>query len=195
MNLFSRLSIALLGFAIASSCMLGSASAQDAARCISPAESVKPEGTAPGMRVQLISNGPGAKQYAVIFSTGDEAYSGLLQFAQQYHVTSGHFTAIGALSSTVLAWFDPQKKMYCENPIHEQVEVASMIGDFALYKGKPALHTHMVVGHQDGRASAGHVIEAIAAPTLEVFVTVDPVPLQKKYDPETDLTLLAPSEK
>src|ERR1700730_12320756 len=100
MNLFSRLSIALLGFAIASSCMLGSASAQDAARCISPAESVKPEGTAPGMRVQLISNGPGAKQYAVIFSTGDEAYSGLLQFAQQYHVTSGHFTAIGALSST-----------------------------------------------------------------------------------------------
>ena len=84
MNLFSRLSIALLGFAIASSCMLGSASAQDAARCISPAESVKPEGTAPGMRVQLISNGPGAKQYAVIFSTGDEAYSGLLQFAQQF---------------------------------------------------------------------------------------------------------------
>jgi predicted DNA-binding protein with PD1-like motif len=195
MNLFSRLAITLLGIAITSSCMLGSALAQDAARCISPAESVKPRGTAAGMKVRLISDGPGAKQYAVIFGTGDEAYSGLLEFAQQYHVTSGHFTAIGALSSAVLAWFDPQKKVYCENPIQEQVEVGSMIGDFALYKGKPALHTHMVVGHRDGTASAGHVIEAIASPTLEVFVTVDPVSLQKKYDPTTDLTLIDPEEK
>ena len=61
--------------------------------------------------------------------------------------------------------------------MNEQVEVGSMIGDFATYQGKPALHTHMVVGHRDGTASAGHVIEAIASPTLEVFVTVDPVPL------------------
>jgi hypothetical protein len=27
-------------------------------------------------------------------------------------------------------------------------------------------------------------------PTLEVFVTVDPVPLLKKYDPSSDLTLI-----
>lgn len=195
MNVFSRFAIALLGIAITSGCMLGSALAQGASRCIPPAESVKPRGTAPGMKVELISDGPGTKQYAVIFSTGDEAYSGLLQFAQEYHVTSGHFTAIGALSSAVLAWFDPQKKMYCENPIHEQVEVGSMIGDFALYEGKPALHTHMVVGHRDGTASAGHVIEAIASPTLEVFVTIDPVPLQKKYDPATDLTLIDAEKK
>jgi len=192
MNLLSRCAIAI---AISTRCMLGEALAQDAPRCISPAESVKPRGTAPGMKVQLISDGPGAKQYAVIFSAGDEAYSGLLEFAHQYHVTSGHFTAIGALSSAVLAWFDPQKKMYCENPLHEQLEVGSMIGDFALYEGKPTLHTHMVVGHRDGRASTGHVIEAIASPTLEVFVTVDPVPLQKKYDPATDLTLIDPEEK
>jgi predicted DNA-binding protein with PD1-like motif len=94
-----------------------------------------------------------------------------------------------------LAWFDPQKKMYCENPMNEQLEVASMVGDFALYKGKPALHTHMVVGHRDGTASGGHVIQAIVSPTLEVFVTVDPIPLQKKYDPATDLTLIDPVEK
>jgi hypothetical protein len=31
--------------------------------------------------VKLISSGKGSKQYAVIFSTGDEAYSGLLDLA------------------------------------------------------------------------------------------------------------------
>lgn len=165
---------------------------QTPSRYISPAESVQKRGSAPGMKVKLISNSSGTKEYAVIFSEGDEAYSGLLEFAEKYHVTSGHFTAIGALSSAVLAWFDPQKKMYLENPIHEQVEVASMVGDFALYNGKPTVHTHIVVGHRDGTASAGHVIEAIVSPTLEVFVTVDPSTLQKKYDPTTDLTLIDP---
>jgi hypothetical protein len=33
------------------------------------------------MRVKLISSGEESKQYAVIFTTGDEAYSGLLDFA------------------------------------------------------------------------------------------------------------------
>jgi catechol 2,3-dioxygenase-like lactoylglutathione lyase family enzyme len=90
-----------------------------------------------GIKVKLISTGEGPKQYAVIFSAGDEAYSGLLDFAEKYHVTSAHFTAIGALSRVVLGWFDPQRKMYRENPIDEQVEVATMMGDFALYQASP----------------------------------------------------------
>jgi predicted DNA-binding protein with PD1-like motif len=196
MKLFLKLTTALLGVAMASIVWPIRAFAQEAAHCTSPAESAQKTGTAPAMKVQLISEGArGAKQYAVIFYTGDEAYSGLLDFAEKYHVTSGHFTAIGALSGAVLGWFDPEKKMYCENSFNEQLEVASMIGDFALYNGKPALHTHMVVGHRDGTASGGHVIKAIVSPTLEVFVTVDPFPLQKRYDPATDLTLIDPNGK
>ena len=147
------------------------------------------------MKVKLIGSGEGSKQYEVILGAGDEAYSGLLDFAEKYHVTSAHFTAIGALSRVALGWLDPQKKMYRENPIHEQIEVASMVGDFALYQGKPAIHTHMVAGRRDGTAEGGHVIEAIVSPTLEVFVTVDPVALHKKYDPASELTLIDPESK
>jgi len=191
MSFLRRFAGVLLTFVVAGTWMASTAGAQEAkVRYILPAESGKKKGTAPGMQVKLISSGEGPKQYAVIFSRGDEAYSGLLDFAEKYRVTSGHFTAIGALSSVVLGWFDPQNKTYRENRINEQVEVAAMIGDFALYEGKPALHTHIVVGRRDGTAEGGHVIEAIVSPTLEVFVTVDPVPLQKKYDPSTDLTLI-----
>lgn len=161
-----------------------------------PADYISPshpigKGKAPGMKVQLIRDGD-AKEYAVIFAKGDEAFSGLMEFAERYHIASGHFTAIGALSRVTLGWFDLQKKMYRKIPVDEQVEVLSMIGDFALYQGKPALHTHMTVGHRDGRTSGGHVIEAVVNPTLEVFVTVEPVPLQKKHDPESGLTLIDP---
>jgi uncharacterized protein len=161
---------------------------------VAPSQAV-PRGKAPKMRVQLLNPGETTKQYAVIFYQGDEAFSGLLEFAQQYHVTSAHFTAIGALNGAVLGWFDPQRKMYKKIPINGQHEVIGMSGDIALYQGKPIVHTHMMVGNPDGTTQGGHVLEAYVSPTLEVMVTVDPVTTQKRFDPATDLTLIDPALK
>ena len=169
-------------------------SQENSGEYVSPSETA-PKGKAPKMQVQLLTPGEATKQYAVIFYKGDEALSGLLEFAEKYHVTSAHFTAIGAVSGATVAWFDPQRKMYKKIPIVGQHEVIGMSGDIALYQGKPVVHTHMVVGNQDGTTVAGHVLEAYVSPTLEVMVTVDPKSMHKRFDPETDLTLIDPALK
>ena len=171
--------------------IIGSAE-QESASYVAPSEAV-PRGKAPRMQVQLLNHGEPTKRYAVIFYQGDEAFSGLLEFAEKYHVTSAHFTAIGAVNRAVLGWFDPQRKMYKKIPIEGQHEVIAMSGDIALYQGKPVVHTHMVVGTSDGTTRAGHVLGAFVSPTLEVMVTVDPLAMQKRFDPNTDLTLIDPS--
>ncbi len=149
-------------------------------------------GEAPSMKVQLLGETSSGKTYAVIFYKGDEALSGLTDFAREYKIGTAHFTAIGALSGATLAWFDPARKMYKPIPIHAQVEVLSMIGDIALYKGKPVVHTHMIVGFPDGTTRGGHVLEVHVNPTLEVMVTVENTPMHKRLDPETNLTLIDP---
>ncbi len=159
---------------------------------VAPSDAV-PRGRAAGMRVQLLSREEPTREYAVIFGKGDEAFSGMLDFAEKYHITSAHFTAIGALNGATLGWFDPQRKMYKTIPIDGQVEVISMIGDIALYQGKPVVHAHMVVGSSDGSTRGGHLLDAYVAPTLEVMVTVEPIAMQKRFDPETDLTLIDPA--
>src|SRR6202789_37357 len=161
---------------------------------VAPEQAV-PRGKAPKMQVALLAEGEPTKQYAVIFYQGDEAFSGLLEFAEKHHVTSAHFTAIGALNKATLGWFDPQRKMYKKIPITGQHEVIAMSGDIALYQGKPVVHTHMVVGSPHGKTRAGHVLEAYASPTVEAMVTVDPVTMQKRFDPTTDLTLIDPALK
>jgi uncharacterized protein len=181
------------------SCLIGVAallgySDEKTGEYVSPSEAV-PGGQAPKMQVQMLTSGEPTKQYAVIFYQGDEALSGLLEFAEKYHVTSAHFTAIGAVSGATLGWFDPQRKMYKKIPISGQHEVIGMSGDIALYEGKPVVHTHMVVGGPDGTTRAGHVLAAYVSPTLEVMVTVDPVAMQKRFDPATDLTLIDPALK
>ena len=68
-----------------------------------------------------------------------------------------------------------------------------MSGDIALYQGKPVVHIHG--GSWNGTTQGGHVLEAYVAPTLEVMVTEDPVTMQKRFDPATDLTLIDPAMK
>ena len=101
----------------------------------------------------------------MIFGKGDEAFSGLLDFAEKYHVTSAHFTAIGALSGATVAWFDPQRKMYKKIPIVGQVEVISMIGDIALLFGVLAGNAFELykLGRQTGFGLDKRLQEALIA--------------------------------
>jgi predicted DNA-binding protein with PD1-like motif len=138
---------------------------------------VTERGLAPGLQARLIAESPdGEKSYAVIFSKGDEVLSGLTEFAEREKLTSGQFTAIGALQSARFGWF-------------EQVELISFIGDVGMVNGAPQVHAHGSVGFWDGRMRGGHLLEAIAWPTLEVFFTAWPTTLIKKRDEETTLSL------
>jgi uncharacterized protein len=191
-KLITPIAVAAVGLGTAT--ILTSRAEETTNEYVAPADAV-PKGKAPSMKVQLLSPGEKTQQYAVIFYQGDEAFSGLLEFAQKYHVTSAHFTAIGAINGATLGWFDPQRKMYKKIPISGQHELIGMSGDIALYKGKPVVHTHMIVGGPDGTTRAGHVLAVYASPTVEVMMTIDPVTMQKRLDPETDLTLIDPAAK
>jgi predicted DNA-binding protein with PD1-like motif len=151
---------------------------------------VTERGLAPGLQSRLISESPGGeKTYAVVFAKGDEVLSGLTEFAGREKLTSGYFTAIGALQGARFGWFDRTRKAYRHIPIKEQVELISLIGNVALVNGTPQIHAHGAVGFPDGQLRGGHLLEAIAWPTLELFFTACPAILIKTHDEETDLSL------
>ncbi len=129
--------------------------------------------------------------YAVIFETGDEVMSGLKGFASDQHLDSSHFTAIGAFREATLGYFDIELKEYRKNPIREQVEVLSLVGDVSLDpKGEPQVHAHVVVGREDGTTRGGHLLNAIVRPTLEVMLVETPSALKRKFDADAGLALI-----
>jgi predicted DNA-binding protein with PD1-like motif len=159
---------------------------------ISPARPVA-KGMAPGMKFKLVNQSEGERVYAIIFSKGDEAISGLTDFALQNHITDARFTAIGASESTLLAWFDIAKKSYRPIPIADQSEVLAFTGDIAAFNGTPIVHAHSVLSRPDGSTRGGHTFELHVNPTLEVFLTADDMPLGKKQDPG-GLKLIDPTQ-
>jgi predicted DNA-binding protein with PD1-like motif len=183
------LTIALL-FGCCAACRVATAQAGD---LISPSLPV-PTGKAPGMQIKLVKDTPEEKVYAVIFHKGDEALSGLTDFAMQHKVLDAHFTGIGAASGATLGWLDIPKKSYHRIAVAEQAEVLSLIGDVAMFNGKPVVHMHAVLGRSDGSTVGGHVLELDANPTLEVFVTVNSTPLKKRPDEASGMKLIDPTQ-
>ncbi len=135
----------------------------------------------------------GPRTWALIFDKGDEPVAGLTAFAKAQKLGAAHFTAIGAFSDVTLGYFDRAKRDYKKIPLHEQVEVLSLLGDVALDKGEPKVHAHVVVGRADGEARGGHLLEAHVWPTLEVVLVESPRHLRKRHDPETGLALIDPT--
>jgi len=147
------------------------------------------------MRHQLLNDVHGQRMFAVVLDTGEEAMSCLQKFVRVDKIASAQLTGIGAFADVTLGYFDWNKKDYIGNPVHEQVEVASMIGDVALSpSGEPTLHIHVVVGKRDGTALAGHLQEAHVRPTLEVVLNEAPAHLQKVHDPQSGLALIRPKQ-
>lgn len=142
------------------------------------------------MRVEQIFDDP--KTFVLVFETGEEATAGLLAFAKSEKLTAAHFTAIGAFQDCQLGYFNWQTKQYDRIPVHEQVEVLSLVGNVAEQDGQPKLHAHVVVGKSDGTAHGGHLLEAHVRPTLEVVLTESPKHLVRKFDEKTGLALIRP---
>jgi hypothetical protein len=145
---------------------------------------------APGLQTRLLTEDyHGVRTYSLVFSKGDEIMSGLTEFAVREKLVAGHFSAIGALEHALFGWFDRTRKAFRDIPVNEQVEMVSLIGDLGLVNGSPAIHAHGAVAFPDGHVSGGHILQAVAWPTMELFFTAYPAPLVKERDDETNLFL------
>ena len=129
--------------------------------------------------------------WALVFDTGEEAFSLLSAWVRDQVVTAARLTAIGAFVRAVVGYFDWERKDYLRIPVDEQVEVLSLVGDVALDPdGAPVVHAHAVLGKRDGSTAGGHLLEGHVRPTLEVMLIESPAHLRKRHDPETGLALI-----
>ncbi|MEX6689805.1 DNA-binding protein [Danxiaibacter flavus] len=163
--------------------------AQDYVSATNPART----GRAPGVQVKAVDTSGSTKTYVLIFSKGDEVVSGLTEFAQKYQVKSAHYTGIGDATTAKVGWYDYERKMFKIIPLNEPAEITSLIGDIAMFNGKPVAHSHINLATSDGTSHGGHLLEAFIGPTLEVFVTVHPVALNKKLNKEFEAGVIDPS--
>ena len=141
------------------------------------------------MHSKLLNAGP-PRTFALVLDSGEEAVDCLTRFAREQSLHATQLSAIGAFRRLTLGYFDFALKDYRRIEIEEQVELVSLLGDFALSKGEPKLHAHVVVAKSDGSAHGGHLLQGVVMPTLEVVLVESPAWLHRETDAATGLPLI-----
>jgi len=146
----------------------------------------------PGARVKLIGEHNGTREYQLVFEPHAEIVATLTDFILRNHFKAVHFTALGACSDAIVGFYDPAARDYRRTPYQQQMEIVSLVGDAAPTRGGAGLHAHVGLALADGTMHGGHLFEAHASPTLEMFLIASPTPIERKHDAALNLDLLAP---
>lgn len=144
------------------------------------------------MHIKQLTADEKQRSFVVVLDEGEEAAEQLLTFSRRHHVIGATFTGLGAFSKATLGFFEMDRKDYHHIEIAEQVELISMVGNFADQNGTPRLHCHVSVSNRNGNAFGGHLLKGYVRPTLEVMVFDTPLHLRRATDARTGLPLLVP---
>jgi len=157
-----------------------------------PVDAASESADSPDMPAATLLNPGEAPTYLLVFHTGQEVMKGLLAFAKKHKLVAGHLTGVGAISSAVIGYFDPEKNAYLRHEENGQAELLALTGNLALYDNAPFFHVHVALGLRDGAARGGHLFEATVRPTVELVLTTSARPVRREIDRETHLPLLNP---
>lgn len=106
-----------------------------------------------------------------------------------HQITLASFTAVGAVKSAKLGFYDQTKHEYLANLLDYPQEIASCIGNISLKEGEPFVHAHVVLADENGNTKAGHLLECKVF-AAEVHVTELLVQkVERKKDMQTGLSL------
>lgn len=113
----------------------------------------------------------------------------ITEFAMKNDIITATFTAIGALKTAKLGFYDQGKHVYSEIMVAAPQEIACCVGNISLKEGKAFVHAHTVVADENGDTKGGHLLggKVFAA---EIHITeVVGARLVRKHDAVTGLAL------
>ena len=113
----------------------------------------------------------------------------LVELAERRKITAAAFTAIGALKSAKLGFYDQEKHEYQKITIGSPCEIASCIGNISTKNGKPFVHVHAVLANRDGNTKAGHLIEGVVFAAEIHLCELKGARLERKHSETTNLSL------
>ena len=120
---------------------------------------------------------------------GAELLSFLVDFAREKGIRLAAFTALGALRSARLGYYDQDRHEYREIEVGSPCELAGCVGNISVKDGEPFVHAHVVLADERGEAKAGHLLRGEVF-SAEVFLReLRGAELVRRYDERTGLML------
>lgn len=129
-------------------------------------------------------------RYQLRFASGERLIETLLEFLGHKSIGFAALTGLGALSHATVSYWDATTLQYETRDIQEQVELVSLVGNVTMRDGKPFVHAHVTLGRRDLSIIGGHFNEAIAHPTIELWLRPEADAVERVLDESCGLYLM-----
>lgn len=120
---------------------------------------------------------------------GSDIIAEMTEIAGNLEIVTGVFSAIGALSSAELGYYDQVKHEYGKIAVEEPVELVSFSGNISVRDGQPFVHAHAVLADRDGKVLGGHLMKGCVFAAEVHLQELLGQPLVRVHDPTTGLKL------
>ena len=131
----------------------------------------------------------GNKELMVRLKYDADLIQSITELARSKGIEAGSFTAIGALKSARLGFYDQKSHEYREIGIDSACELASCTGNISLKDGVPFAHIHVVLADEAGNIKAGHLLKGVVFAAEVHLRQLEGPKLERKYDEVTRLSL------
>lgn len=137
--------------------------------------------------MRLIQDG---ERFLVRFEVGEKLPDALTNLAGERAWKSASLTGIGAVKDVLLGAYELADKRYSKFPVDGVVELVSLVGNLSWLNEQPMWHLHALVSDAKGVVTGGHLFNLSVAVTVECWIHVSKLPIERKSDPYTGLNLL-----
>lgn len=128
--------------------------------------------------------------YLIRLDPGEEIHAALKTFCQQYGITAGWLTGIGAIKQAEIGFFHRERKAYSWKVINRDHELTSLIGNISLKEGETWLHLHATLSDEHFQVTAGHLKSGVISVTGEIILHPLPGTITRQLDPAFNSFLL-----
>lgn len=119
----------------------------------------------------------------------EELGESILRFCKKLKIKNAYVTAIGAVESPTLSYFDVRTKKFLEKTLDGDYELTSFIGNVAVFENEPLLHAHLNLSDKEMRAFGGHFVKAHVAASVEIVLDILDTKFTKSFSEEIGLKL------
>jgi len=132
------------------------------------------------MKIKKITN-----KLLIRLNKGDEIIASLTEACRENNIQTASLTGIGAANEAKIGAIDPKTGIYVSRTFTGDLEIASLTGNITLKDGEPFPHIHIVIGDENYKAFAGHLLEANISITCEIILDPLDETITRSLDEET----------
>jgi uncharacterized protein len=130
------------------------------------------------------------ERLCVRLESGDPLVESLTRLLAAESIGAAAVSGLGAVRKVRVAFLDVDKKEYEAHEIEEQMELVSLVGNAALRDDTPFLHLHATLGRRDLSLFGGHLQEAVAHPTVEVWLAPEKEAIRRSFDENIGMAVM-----